>query len=111
MIVRTFNARATPEAAPAYMRFFRETLVPSLARIAGHRGALVFDRPDGSEVAITVLTFWESMDAVRSFAGDRPERAVLEPEARAILSSYDELVLHFTVRVESLTAHRSAVGG
>jgi hypothetical protein len=42
-----------------------------------------------------VLTAWESMEAVRGFAGDDPERAVVEPEARAVLSDFDESVRHY----------------
>jgi hypothetical protein len=37
------------------------------------------------------------MDAVRRFAGRPPERAVVEPEARAVLSDFDDLVRHYEV--------------
>lgn len=40
---------------------------------------------------------WESMDAIRRFAGDEPERAVVEPEARAVLKTYDDFVSHYEV--------------
>jgi heme-degrading monooxygenase HmoA len=101
MIARSWTARATVEGGAAYLAFFRETLAPALAHLDGHRGALVFDRPTDDGVEITVLTFWESMDAVERFAGATPERAVVEPEARAVLRDFDPVVTHSNVRVDT----------
>ena len=44
-----------------------------------------------------VLTYWESMDAIRKFAGDRPELAVVAPNARALMREFDETVRHYDV--------------
>jgi hypothetical protein len=44
-----------------------------------------------------VLTLWDSMEAIRRFAGPEPNKAVIEPEARAALASFDEYVTHFEV--------------
>jgi heme-degrading monooxygenase HmoA len=99
-VARSWSARATPEGADAYVAFFRGTLVPELARIPGHRGALVLRHDEGSAVAITVLTFWESMDAVKRFAGDAVDRAVVEPEAQAVLTSFDTTVTHLSVALD-----------
>lgn len=52
-------------------------------------------RPLDASVEIVVLTLWESMEVVRKFDGAEPEKAVLEPEARAILMSFDNIVTHF----------------
>jgi heme-degrading monooxygenase HmoA len=101
-VVRSWSALATRDGALAYVAFFRNTLVPQLGRIPGHRGALVLRRPAGDVIEITVLTFWESMDAVKRFAGDPPDRAVVEPEGRAILLSFDEHVKHLEIGFSSL---------
>jgi heme-degrading monooxygenase HmoA len=106
MIARYWTARATVEGARAYVDFFQRTLVPQLARLEGHRGALVFDRPLDDGVEITVLTLWESMEAIGRFAGATPERAVVEPEARAILRDYDDRVRHLTLRLDTATLRR-----
>jgi hypothetical protein len=44
-----------------------------------------------------VITLWESMDAIRRFAGEDADRAVVEPEARAVLSEFDDGVRHYEV--------------
>jgi len=48
-------------------------------------------------VEFVVLTLWDSMDAVRKFAGANPEKAVVAPDAQAVLSSFDEFVSHYEV--------------
>jgi len=98
MIARSWSARATPEGAQAYLRFFRATLAPQLAALPGYHGASIFQADRGGGVAeLTVITRWASFDAIRGFAGDDHERAVVEPEARAVLLSFDDRVEHRTV--------------
>jgi heme-degrading monooxygenase HmoA len=46
---------------------------------------------------VVVLTLWESMDAVRKFAGGKPDKAIVEPEARAVLTDFDDCVTHFEI--------------
>jgi len=55
----------------------------------------VLRRPDGADVAFVTLTRFETLDAIRAFAGADYERPVLEPQALALLSRYDEWALHF----------------
>lgn len=102
MIARSWKARATAEGAKAYAAFFEAHLVPRLNRIDGHRGALVLTGPrEGGGVEITVLTFWQSSEAVARFAGGDARRAVVEPEARAVLASFDDEVSHLEVALDT----------
>jgi heme-degrading monooxygenase HmoA len=97
MIVRTWRGRASSVNAPAYVRHFQGNVLPELRGIAGFRGALLLRDQRGEEVEFFVLTKWASMDAVRSFAGDDVERAVVEPEGVAALTSFDPNVRHYEV--------------
>ncbi|MBV9271116.1 MAG: antibiotic biosynthesis monooxygenase [Candidatus Eremiobacteraeota bacterium] len=72
---------------------------PKIAAIAGHRGTYLLRREAMSEIEFVVLTFWDSMEAVQKFAGSDPSRAVVKPEARSILSSFDDTVVHYAVTV------------
>ena len=69
VFVRSWSARATPEGAESYRRHFEDDVLPSLRAIAGQRGALLLRRADGAAAELVVLTFWDSMDAIRAFAG------------------------------------------
>ena len=93
MIVRAWRGRAAGADGDAYVRHLSESVFPGLGRIAGHRGAELLRSGD----EFLVLTRWDSMDAIRAFAGDTPERAVVEPEARAVLREFDETVTHYEV--------------
>ena len=64
------------------------------SRRSGHRGALVLRRPQGEEIEITVLTLWASLEAVHEFAGPDASQAVVEPEARAALTTFDTRAVH-----------------
>jgi heme-degrading monooxygenase HmoA len=87
-------AHARVEKASEYVRYATRKVFPTLRAIEGHRGAYLLRRAVGDAVEFVVLTLWESMDAVRRFAGVEPERAVVEPEAKAILTAFDESVVH-----------------
>jgi len=95
MIARLWRGSAADAAkADAYQRHVKTRVLPELRRIPGHRGAQVLRR----ETEFLVITFWDSMEAIRRFAGDDPERAVVEPEAQAVLSDYDDFVRHYEVQ-------------
>lgn len=99
-IARSWSARATPAGAQAYVHYFRDTLAPQLAVRDGFLGASVLERGDGALIELVVVTRWASLEAIRGFAGDDHERAVVEPEARAMLASFDDRALHRTVVLE-----------
>lgn len=97
MILRMWRARSSAEKAGEYVQHATKKVLPALRAIEGHRGAYLLRRTVDGAVELVVLTLWESMAAVRRFAGAEPEKAVVEPEARAILSGFDEFVTHFEV--------------
>jgi heme-degrading monooxygenase HmoA len=97
MIVRAWRGYASAAAPEAYPKHLLEKVRPKLERLAGFRGLTLLRRRIGEEFEYLVLTHWESTDAIRAFAGDEPERAVVEPEARAALVRFDDRVTHYDV--------------
>jgi hypothetical protein len=97
MIVRMWRGQAKAANADAYERFVTTKVFAELPAIAGHRGAYLLKRPieNGNEVEFIAVTLWESLATIRGFAGDDIDRAVIEPDARAVLSSFDDVVRHF----------------
>jgi heme-degrading monooxygenase HmoA len=97
MILRSWSARADAQGAEAYRRHFTGEVLPQLERLAGYRGAYLLRRDRGDEVELQVLSVWDSPAAVERFAGPDVERAVVAPDARAVLTGYDATVSHYTV--------------
>ncbi len=97
MILRMWTARAGKSKAGDYIEHAQRKVFPKLRAIEGNCGAYLLSREATNGVELMVLTLWQSMEAIRKFAGPDPEKAVVEPEARAVLTSFDERVTHFEV--------------
>jgi heme-degrading monooxygenase HmoA len=97
MVMRLWKGRARPESADAYQQHVVTRVFPALKKLPGFLGARVLRRPSGDRVEFLVMTEWESLDAIRAFAGDPIDRAVVEPAAQAVLSDFDDRVDHFEV--------------
>ena len=100
MIVRVWKARATLEKAPAYRAHLETHVFPVLRSVPGFINARLWQRRDAEEIEFVVTSRWASLEAVRSFAGDTYENAVIWPSAKAVLSSYDDRVEHYEVVAE-----------
>ena len=77
------------------MVHFEAAVRPQLEAMNGFVDARL-ERVEGAsgQVELVVVTRWASMEAIRGFAGDQVELAVVEPEARAVLADYDKQVRH-----------------
>ncbi len=95
MITRMWRGWTAIDDADAYERFLLGELFPTMRAIPGFRGADVLRRVDGGEVAFVTLTRFDSLEAIRAFAGEDYETPVLEPQALALLSRYEERAVHF----------------
>jgi heme-degrading monooxygenase HmoA len=97
MIARTWRGTARVEKADDYQRHFTSVVAPHLKEIAGHRGAYLLRRENGGEIEFLAVTLWDSIESVHAFAGQSPDVAIVEPEAKATLSSFDDFVSHYQV--------------
>jgi antibiotic biosynthesis monooxygenase (ABM) superfamily enzyme len=95
MIVRIFHGWTAPEHARAYEEFVLETIFPAIRELDGCLGAELARRDVGDEVEYVAITQFADLDAVRRFAGDDYERAVVEPRAQELLSRFDEHSAHY----------------
>jgi heme-degrading monooxygenase HmoA len=95
MIERIWRGWTTADKADTYQRFLQHEFLPAAHAIAGFRGARVLRRDQGDEVEFVTLTHFDSLDAIRAFAGDDLEKAHIAPEARDLLSRWDERVAHY----------------
>jgi heme-degrading monooxygenase HmoA len=97
MIARTWHGKTTTEKAGDYQRHFTTRVAPHLKELAGHLGAYLLRREENGEVEFLALTLWDSIESVRAFAGQNPDVAIVEPEGRAALSSFDDRVRHYDI--------------
>ncbi|SFQ25351.1 antibiotic biosynthesis monooxygenase [Actinomadura madurae] len=102
MIARIWRATATPEGAESYREHFADAVLPALRHLDGHRGAYLLRRDADGQVELEVMTLWDSLDAIKAFAGADMSTAVVEPEAQAALLTYDRTVTHQTVALSTL---------
>lgn len=100
-ILRMWRGRSKPETADKYVRHVTKSVFPKLGQIPGNRGAFLLQHQVEREIEFAVITLWDSMDAIRQFAGVNAEKAVVEPEARSVLSSFDDFVTHYDVVSET----------
>lgn len=102
MIYRIWHGWTKPGSADAYETLLKnEIFVGFSARnIPGYRGIHLLRRDLGKEVEFVTLMRFDTLDAVRVFAGDDYEVAVVPPKARQLLSHYDARSQHYEVRAE-----------
>lgn len=95
MVARRWTALAEgSEQADGYVEHFERTVRPHLEGTNGFLGATVERVEADGAIEIVVVTRWESIDAITAFAGEDIDLAVVEPEARAVLSRFDDRVRH-----------------
>jgi heme-degrading monooxygenase HmoA len=99
MIARTWRGWAAAGSADDYQRHYETAVTEHLRTVPGFVDARLLRLPDGDEVMFTSIVTFRDMVAVQAFAGDRPELAVVEEDARRALLRWDEHVVHHEVAV------------
>lgn len=97
MIARTWKGVVRTEDADAYAAYVHETGIAEYEATPGNRGAWLLRRDEDGRTEIVTFSLWESLDAVRAFAGDDVEAAVFYPEDDRYLVDRDERVTHYEV--------------
>ena len=101
MIARTWNGWTTTANADAYEQLLRAEIGPGIVdrRVPGFQEMQVLRRAVGlDEVEFTTIMWFESIEAVKAFAGEDYERSVVPPKAQALLCRFDLRSRHAEVR-------------
>lgn len=100
MISRVWHGWTTPDNADKYEAMLKEEIFVGIQnrRIAGFKGIQLLRRAVREEVEFVTIMLFDSLDAVREFAGGDYEVAVVPQNARAILSHFDERSQHYEIR-------------
>src|SRR5437773_12256368 len=99
MIARLWHGWTKRADAKAYEEMLRNEMFPSIAarEIDGYRGAELFILEDDDEIEFLTLLRFDSMDAVKEFAGADTSKPVIFPKAEALLTRIDERSRHYQI--------------
>lgn len=100
MIVRIWHGVTPAEKAEQYLAYLLETGVKDYTAVAGNRGVQVLHRTAEGKTEFLILSFWESYEAIRAFAGDDLERAVYYDKDREFLLELEANVTHYDVATQ-----------
>jgi hypothetical protein len=100
MIGRIWHGWTKPENADKYEELLRKEIFPAIAakKVIGYKGIQLFRRPLDNEIEFITIMWFVSLDAVRVFAGEDYEVAVVPPKARALLSRFDARSQHYEIK-------------
>lgn len=102
MISRIWHGWTRLEDARAYQRLLESEVLPGIGnrQLEGYRGAHLLRRDLENEVEFVTILWFDSLDAVRAFAGRDHEAAVVPTRARALLSRFDDRSAHYQTILE-----------
>ncbi len=98
MIARHWRGWTKAEDADGYESFLKDKVLPALSGISGYRGRYVLRKDDLVESEFVVVNLFDSLEAVKQFAGADYSIPVFEPEAKEFLSRIEPFATHYDVR-------------
>jgi heme-degrading monooxygenase HmoA len=97
MIARIWSGAVRTADADEYGSYIRETGFAEYGRTPGNRGAWLLRRDDKGTTEFITLSLWDTVDAIRAFAGEDIEAAVLYPEDQRYLIDGESSITHYDV--------------
>jgi heme-degrading monooxygenase HmoA len=97
MIARIWSGAVRTTDAGTYADYIRDTGFAEYGRTPGNRGAWLLRRDDGGTTEFLTLSLWDTVDAIRAFAGEDIEAAVLYPEDERYLIGGESSIRHYDV--------------
>jgi len=97
MIARIWHGRTLTAKADEYERYLNASGVERMLKTDGNHGVEVLRKSDGPRTDFVVISYWESIDAVKRFAGKEFEKAVILDRDREFLIEVEPNVLHYEV--------------
>ena len=97
MIARMWHGAVHREKADAYLQYLKRVPVPDLRATSGNRGVTVLREDEATLSHFVVISFWDSREAIRAFAGDDLEKARYYPEDADYLVEMEPTVTHYEV--------------
>ncbi len=97
MIARIWHGITPVAKADEYVEFLNKTGVKDYRATEGNLAAYVLRRIEGEQAHFLTLTFWDSVESIKKFAGEDYEKARYYPEDKDFLLEFEENVAHYEV--------------
>jgi heme-degrading monooxygenase HmoA len=98
MIARHWRGWTKLQDADAYEQLLKKRVLPTLEQIEGYKGGYILRNNGQEESEFLVINLFESLQAVRQFAGPDYATPVFEPEAKRLLCKFETVATHYEVR-------------
>ena len=95
MITRNWTGVVKPDRAEEYLAHLQNDTLKKLSAIKGFVNASILQRVVIDGIEFLVVTYWETMDAIREFAGEAADIAVVPPIVQEMMVRYDPVVRHY----------------
>ena len=102
MIARHWRGWTEIRNADQYEFLLKNKVLPGLRSVEGYRGGYLLRRDGQQEAEFVVVNLFDSLEAVKRFAGPDYTVPVFEPEARTLLSRVEPIALHYDVRAATV---------
>lgn len=97
MIAREWKCFCPADKIDEFIPYLHQTGIKDAENTPGFKGAEIFKREIGQSIEVTLITFWNSIESIKSFAGDNIEEAVLYPDDYKYGIKSDLTVKHYIV--------------
>lgn len=97
MIMRSWRGSVNKNDADEYFAYLNKTGIREYQETNGNQGVYVLRKDEGDKTEFLLLSLWDSIESIKSFAGSEPEKAVFYPEDEKYLIEFDEKVTHYDV--------------
>jgi len=97
MLARIWRGRVPAGKTEAYLQYLNDTGIKDYQATEGNRGVFVLHRSEAGITEFVILTLWDSLEAIRRFAGPEPEKPVYYPEDKDFLLEFEPRVAHYEV--------------
>jgi heme-degrading monooxygenase HmoA len=97
MLARLWHGITLASKADDYVAYLNKTGIGDYQATEGNLGVQLLRRIEGDQAHFLIVTFWESVEAIKKFAGEEYEKARYYPEDQNFLLEFEEKVVHYEV--------------
>jgi heme-degrading monooxygenase HmoA len=101
MIARIWHGVTLAAHADEYVEYLSRSGLADYRATQGNRGTYLLRRAEGNIVHFLTLTFWDSTESIKRFAGEDIEKARYYSEDSTFLLELEPLVKHYQVLADS----------